>query len=268
MTPRSLPCSLLLAAALAALSSDAAAAVAPHYTEAEAHVVFQAANDACLREDWATCLEGYERLLNAGYSSADLEYNLGTAHLKQGRTGPAILHLERALRLDPSDADAHANLERARKQQVDQLVGAPDGLDEPLAARIARHTRGDRWALAFLLFWIAGTGLLLARRRVRDDARRFALLFGSLFALAAALPSAAVTAAHVWGNEHDRDAVVVAASVPVREGPDEGIKAIFEVHEGLKVRLLDQAGTFQRIRLANGLQGYVPAESVAPIDPD
>jgi hypothetical protein len=154
--------------------------------------------------------------------------------------------------------------------RFDQLVGTPEetGSGDPLASRIALHTRLERWTLAFLLLWVLGSSTLLLRRFFRAPrARRVALALG-LSALAPSLPSAAVIAAHAWVRERAHEAVVVAAGLPVREGPSEGFKASFEVHEGLKVRILDQDGAFKRIRLANGLQGWVSADGVLEISAD
>ncbi|MBI5548023.1 MAG: SH3 domain-containing protein [Deltaproteobacteria bacterium] len=243
--------------------------VALALTPAEADRTFRAANDACLNQDSKVCIEGYEKLLQAGYGGADLEYNLGTEYLKQGRLGFAVLHLERALRHDPNDADARANLEKAQRMRVDKLVGAPEetGGGEPLAAQLVSRTSGDRWALAFLLLWAFGGAALAARRLLSAFRHRTALLLAALCALLLALPCGVVTAIHVYVRESAHDAVVVVASVPVREGPRETYKSTFEVHDGLKVRVLDEENGFRRVRLANGLQGWVPTGDVTEISP-
>jgi hypothetical protein len=259
----------LLAASLVLWPALAAAQVASVLTPAEAQSLFRAANDACLKDDFKTCIDGYERLIGAGWGASDVEYNLGTAHLKMNRLGPGILHLERALRLDPSDADARANLEKAQQKRVDKLVGAPEetGGEEPVATRIVSHTEGDLFSSAFLALWTLGALAVLLRRFVRSPGRRGALLLCGLLAVLLSLPCFAVTALHVYVRERAHDAVVVTTSVPVREGPQEGSKAPFEVHEGLKVRVLDQEGAYRRVRLGNGLQGWVPATSVVEISP-
>ncbi|MGC4116694.1 MAG: hypothetical protein QM765_19435 [Myxococcales bacterium] len=169
----------------------AGAQVAKVLTPAEAQAAFRVANDACLKDDLKTCIEGYEGLLEAGYAGADLEFNLGTAYLKQGRAGSAVLHLERALRLDPSDSDARANLERAQRLRVDKLVGAPEetGGEEPLASRIVSHTNGDRWSLAFLVLWTLGALSLLGRRFLSSPGKRALALVGGLLLVTASVPA-------------------------------------------------------------------------------
>jgi len=261
-TPRLLGLLLLV-------SSPALAQVAPHYTSAEAAAAFEAATSACLKEDSTGCFEGYERLRAAGFVGADLEYNLGTAHLMKGHLGRGILHLERALRLDPGDEDARANLETARRLRVDKLVGAPEetGGAEPLTTRIVSHTRAGFWSWSFLFLWTGG-GLLLVLRRLGGSARAKggALLAGAICILLS-VPAGGIVAAHAWARTHAREAVVVAERLPVRQGPRQEFEATFEVHEGLKVQLGEELGAFRQIRLSNGLVGWVPAEGVEEIVP-
>jgi hypothetical protein len=246
-----------------------AAPVIPHLTEAEAEAQFRSANEACLKDDFTSCVDGYERLSSAGFGGADLSYNLGTAYLRMGKLGHAVLHLARALREDPGDADALANLEKAQRMRVDKLVGAPEETagEEPLSTRIVSRTRANTFAVLFLALWTTG-GLLLALRRLSSrGGRRGAMAFVGSLAVALSLPSGAVLLAHVWVRERAHDAVVVAETLPVREGPQESFKVSFEVHEGLRVRILDEEGRFRRVRLANGLEGWIPSDGVEEITP-
>jgi SH3-like domain-containing protein len=62
-------------------------------------------------------------------------------------------------------------------------------------------------------------------------------------------------------------AVVVAPSVSAREGPGEKSASHFEIHEGTTVRVEDEEPGFRRVKLANGLTGWVPAPSVELVVP-
>jgi SH3-like domain-containing protein len=62
-------------------------------------------------------------------------------------------------------------------------------------------------------------------------------------------------------------AVVIARSAPAREGPNDKSASHFEVHEGTTVRVEDEQGGFRRIKLANGLTGWVEDSAVDLVVP-
>ena len=64
-----------------------------------------------------------------------------------------------------------------------------------------------------------------------------------------------------------RRAVVVALAAPAREGPSDRAASHFEVHEGTALRIEDEDQGFRRVKLANGLTGWVPATAVEPVVP-
>ena len=89
------------------------------------------------------------------------------------------------------------------------------------------------------------------------------LTTGLVFACAACF--ALVFATHAIVRETVTEAVVLPKTLSAREFPKETAKASFEVHAGLKVRVLEDAGKFVRIRLPNGLEGWADKDSVARI---
>ena len=72
-------------------------------------------------------------------------------------------------------------------------------------------------------------------------------------------------AAHVYARQNMIDAVVTAATLPARELPQDNAKVSFEIHAGLKVRLMEQVGNFVKIRLPNGLEGWAQRSGVVEI---
>lgn len=253
-------------------ASDTASAPAHlvHLTAADADRLFRDASDACLHDRLDECVTGYERLLGAGFAGVDLYFNLGTALLRQNKLGPAILYLERAQREAPDDSEVAANLSQAQKLRLDKLVDAPEaaqGGSAPLSSRIAQSTQRDLWTIAFLVLWLLGAFLALARRLFSGSARVLCALVATVLVVLS-LPAGAVLLSHAYVERHAQEAIVLSPALPVREGPSPQFKVAFEIHEGLKVQLVEREAAFQRVRLLNGLQGWVPAQGLAKIDGD
>ncbi len=230
------------------------------YTPQEAQSLFVEANDAYYRGDHAAAQERYQKLLGAGLGGADVLFNLGTSHLAAGELGHAALYLERARRLSDDD-DIAANLAVARQRQVDQVVGEDtavpftqrlaDALDERL---VSFGFLGALW-LGFALLWLtwrrAGSRVLLG------------LVTAGVLLGAAGLGGA--VGVHAWVRTRVVEAVVLPEALQVREFPGEAAKVAFEVHAGLKVRIMETSGRFVRIRLPNALEGWTEKEGLVAL---
>jgi tetratricopeptide (TPR) repeat protein len=217
------------------------------------------ANDAYQHGDYALAAIDYQRLVEEGVTTPDVYFNLGTARLKAGDRGEAILAFERALKLDPSDADAAFNVAEAEKGNIDKIVGTSE--EEPLLERIGSHVPVGTLGMVFLLTWVAGNIALMVRWLLGRRASILGVLGG--LAVAIAILSGPVFFIGAWERSHSRYAVVTSPSAAVREGPAADFKSAFEIHEGLKVRIVRREQGFIRVRLANGIEGWV-SEKDAP----
>ncbi len=232
-----------------------------YYTPDEAQSLFAQANDAYDREDYAGAREGYHKLLDHRFGGPDVLFNLGTTCLAQGDLGAAVLYLERARRAGSSAPDVDANLALARSKQLDQVVGGP--AEEPFIQRVVSASSGDAAAWLFLAAWDATLLLFLVLRFARGP--RTLTMVAALAALALAVPSGLMLAGQVYVQENLSEAVVMAKTLPARELPKDSARVSFEVHSGLKLRLLEHSGKFVKVRLPNGLEGWTEASGVAEI---
>lgn len=233
-----------------------------YYSEAEAHSLFTQANEAQARDEVKRAREGYLNLIERGYGGPDVLYNLGTSYLLTNELGPAVLYLERARRAGGEGADLGANLQLAKSRQIDHVVGGD--LEEPFLHRIVRGTPGNAIALGFAGCWGLGFGLLVLFRFLTPGRRTWAAVAAGLL-FVAALPLGSLLAAHAWHHANVKEGVVIAKTLPARELPSAGARTAFEVHEGLKVRLLEDTGEFLRVRLPNGLEGWTEKSGIAPL---
>ena len=59
------------------------------------------------------------------------------------------------------------------------------------------------------------------------------------------------------GAERVEQAIVLPDSTQVKEGPDPNYTGLFSVHAGLRVRITEKEQDWVRVRLANGLEGWL-----------
>jgi tetratricopeptide (TPR) repeat protein len=219
---------------------------------------FRRGHDAYFHGRYAEAIDAYEHVAAFGVVSEDLFYNLGNAYLKAGQVGPAIYNYERALELDPSFDDAQFNLkvahDLARKKGEDKLVGAES---TPMWIRAVQPFTVGSLSWLFLSVYFAFFGLLIARRFLPPGFVRVGLTALTAFAALAALGTGTLLGGRLYLADRVERAVVLPDTVQVKEGPDPNYNAVFNVHAGLRVRITEKEQDWVRVRLGNGLEGWV-----------
>ena len=213
---------------------------------------------------WAEAAEAWESLLAAGYVSPDLQYNLGNAYFKNGDIPRAILAWERTLKLDPSHADARFNLAFAANLTQDRIEAVPEFIFKAWLRKFCYSLSSNTWAVLGLVLFAAFLGmLLLFLLGARPGVRRTGFYTGIVLLL---LCAGAVSFS-LWqyreGNRSD-SAIVMRPVAPVKSGPSSGTD-LFVLHEGTKVKLLDDVGDWKNIALADGRQGWIRSADIEVI---
>ena len=218
-------------------------------------------NDAYLHGDYDAAVAAYEELDREDVVSPDLFFNLGDAYSKKGALGPAIWAFERAAALDPDDEDIRFNLEQTRKLAARQARDKIEGEDrDPLWIRAVTALSPSAETWGFLALYLGFFALLFARRRASDDARPALGASAAILAVMTLLAGGALAGRAVL--ERVPFGVVLPDALAVKEGADVNYKTGFQIHAGLRVRLLERDQDWLRIRLANGLEGWVRTKDV------
>jgi tetratricopeptide (TPR) repeat protein len=220
--------------------------------------IFRRGNDAYFHGRYQEAIDAYEQVAALGVRSEDLFYNLGNAYQKADQLGPAIYNYERALELDPGQEDAQFNLkaarEAARKKGEDKLVGAEA---TPLWQRVVQPYTVGTIGWSFLGLYTTLFLLLIALHFVPPGFLRVGLWAGFAFLMIGSALSAALLGGRLYLAERVEQAIVLPDSLQVKEGPDPNYQAMFNVHAGLRVRITEKEQDWVRVRLANGLEGWV-----------
>ena len=226
--------------------------------------LYNEANELYRRGGFEGAREKYLEVAVSGVRNPRLFYNLGNASFKSGRLGEAILWYERALRIDPRDADIRANLRFVNQVKKDRDP-APAGnvIWRFLLALYLFPTLNELcivFCLLFLLVFVLGVWRL--RLRATAPALWLALFLSC---------SGLTVLAGGWGGwrihrqENLVEAIVVVDQATARSGPDARQTAVLVVHEGTKVRVEREEEEWLLVRLANGLGGWLPAASLVSI---
>ena len=223
--------------------------------------LFDEGNRLYQEGDFGGAAASYGAVLEGGFESAELYYNLGNAHFRLGDVAEAVLNYERAARLDPGNDDVQANLALVNRMLRDRI--------EPLP-RFWLLSAFDWWmgliprglleavvAVCYLFLGVASVLLVLRRPRGWRAAVRRAAYAGAV----GTVLLGGTLALRETGLGQPREAIVMAAEARVLSAPsEEGGLTVFTLHEGTKVRIDRRAGEWAEIVLADGKVGWLPLE--------
>ncbi|MCH1569896.1 MAG: tetratricopeptide repeat protein [Longimicrobiales bacterium] len=216
--------------------------------------------------EYTAAIEAYEAVIEGGFSSAGLQYNLGNAYFKSGNLGRSILHWERALALSPGDPDTRANLELARSLTADAIEPMPTFWLFALTKGWVNLLSTTLLLIVVGLAWFTVTTGIVVRVLGRTD-RMIALgRLSTMIGLPLLILFGATLLVRELGVGSADRGVVLVEMVPARSAPAEDDDlTLFEVHEGTRVRIDQRTGSWVEVVLDDGKVGWIPAEAMGII---
>ena len=223
--------------------------------------LFEKGNQHFKNEEYRKAIDSYVSILDQDVESAEVYFNLGNAYYKAGEVARAILNYERALRLHPRDEDIKANLDLANHHIVDRVETPPMLFFWHWVNAIRDGMTAEEWGKWSVIgLWIAMAVIILAVFRRRGLFRRQIRWLAGLLMVA----WICVFITFVWKIQRDRMmvyAVVMEEKIEVLSAPDETGTVLFDLHEGVKVRVLRQVPDWTEVALPDpSKKGWLPTE--------
>jgi tetratricopeptide (TPR) repeat protein len=251
-------CSLLISAFLITASFELEASF-------NTDSVFNEANRNYINQNYEEAIEQYKSILDQGYESAELYYNLGNAYYKITNYPKAILFYEKALLHDPRNKNIKFNLAKAQIYIVDKINEIPEFIIKKWWHVVVTWFRSDFWAKLSLLSFVIGiVGLLIFSLTKKISLRRTGFYTGLiliLFSIFSFIMAAEAKSVLINSN----GAIVMTPTVTVKGSPSNSSTDLFIIHEGTKVYILDEFDEWFEIKLSDGKQGWLLKTDIEPI---
>jgi len=235
------------------------------YCANELDSLYQKANESYTNGFYLDAVDQYSKVLDLGFESAELYFNIGNACFKLEDYPSAILYYEKAKKLRPNDEDINFNLGIANTHIVDKIEPVPEIFFRTWWRSFINMFNTDTWAIisvsAFILFFILFAFYLLSRvTRIRKMA-----FFTGLIILFFAAFTFFISYNKYRTFQHEKEAIVFTPTVTVKSSPNANSVDLFVIHEGSKVRIKDEVGEWCEIRIANGSVGWLPSTAIRKI---
>ena len=204
----------------------------------------QSADSAYNKENYAEAIRLYKESLNENGRNSDVYYNLGNAWYRAGNVAQAVLAYERALRLDPSNMDARANLDFLNSRLEDKPENNNSILSRAHQA-VVTFMSADAWAwTTFIVFVLLCTAVALYIFSSNVMVRKAGFFSGIVLAFLTVYFIIVSSGASSRINDHN-EAIVTAPSTLLNSVPRQPkqTEKVVPLHEGTKVEIIDSVST-------------------------
>ena len=225
--------------------------------------IIETANKLYSQNKYSEALENYQKIIQKGYVSSELYYNIGNAYFKLNNLPYAVLYYEKALHLDPRNQRAKNNLE-----YVNTLLNVDNRENkfilDKIYLSILKLFSSNGWAIVsitlFVLAFLLGLVFFLSKK---ISLRRNSLIIGIilLFLSLSALWLSYDMQRYQSGNNE----AIIMQTTTVKSSPSESGTEIFVVNPGVKVKILSADNQWYEVKLPNGKTGWLEANKVEKI---
>lgn len=223
---------------------------------------FDKATTLYQKGDYTQAAAVYSSILKSGKESSALYYNLGNTYYKLNNVPESIYYYEKALQLDPENADAKNNLIFANQMKVDAITPLPKTWVRQLSDGIVGLFSAHTWAILSIIGVFAFVLSFLLYYFVERTALKrtfFSLMLVFLF-----FAVGSYTLAHFCHKQVSQTQYAILFDKTVRVFSDANAYSseVMQLHEGTKVEIIEDAKDWVKIRLVNGKTGWTKVNSL------
>jgi tetratricopeptide (TPR) repeat protein len=235
------------------------------FGKGDVRALFDKGNQLYAKAHYKEAVTAYQQVINSGYQSAGVYFNMGNAFYKTDDIPSAIWYYEKAHKLLPGDEDINFNIRFANLKTADRIDEAPEFFL-------------TKWWHNFILMFSLSA---LSALSITFILIGFLLLIGYLFTGSVVLKKASFYTSIglfvlglitiLMGNrqaayfDNHKQAIIFSGSVTVKSTPATAAKTLFLLHAGTKVNVLETNAGHVKIKLANGSEGWISSADVKEI---
>lgn len=223
--------------------------------------LFYQANGYYEEGDYLKAAETYEKILNMGYASGNVYYNLANAYYRSGQKGLAMANYLRAKSLIPRDPDLQANLAHLRSEL--KLTEEGVSLGKWLTAKVGDMLTVRESATIATVFFTLLT-LLIILTVIFPDWKQYVKIPQIVLMVCLVLAGIGTVLSASYHNHGDL-AVVVVNETTARFEPSASGGAHYTISEGMFATIDGEREGWVQIRRPDGKKGWVKADEVEPL---
>ena len=229
---------------------------------AQNEVIFDQATAAYNAGEYEKAATHYLTIVEKGEHSSELYFNLGNCYYKLNQIAPSIYYYEKALLLNPNDSEVLNNLGYAKNMSLDAIEILPETGISKIYKNATEFLSFDQWSYVTILFVLLFVIFYIAFFYFRYATKKRIAFIASAISIIIALISFVFAFLAYTDFKADQPAIIFANEATVKSEPNTRSQAIFKLHEGTKVNVLEELNEWKKIKIADGKTGWMPKEDL------
>ncbi len=230
--------------------------------QAQNDALFKQANEQYSEGKFAAAIKNYEKIIESGFESGELYYNIGNACYRSSKFTDAIYYYEKSKMLTPNNDDLKHNLDMAQLQIYDKIKPVPKIFILRYFDTLVKSRSANSWAFIslfiFVLMIAGGLTYFFSRKR-----KLKVLSFMASIILLAFTVTTYIFSKKQFNNlTAHKTAIIYSPSVSVKSSPDDNATELFVIHEGLKVEIEEKSSNWSFVTLADGKEGWIKEDEM------
>lgn len=231
----------------------------------DVQALFTKGNSYYAKAQYKEALNTYQQILNDGYQSAAVYFNMGNASYKTDDIPSALLYYEKAHKLAPGNEDINVNIRFANLKTTDKIDEAPEFFLANWWKAVILSFSVSALSTFSILFLLLGSGVLIIYFFTNSVSIKKSSFYTSMLLFFLGVLTIFTAGMQISYFDGHRQAIIFSSSVVVKNGPVEKSGGVFVLHDGTKVNILDNSNGWLKIRLGNGNEGWIKATDVKEI---
>ncbi len=215
------------------------------------------------QENYQASLDNYLKVYNNGYESLELYYNIANCYYKLGLNSKSILFYEKALKIDSNDKETNFNLDFLNTQLIDQINNVDNISLFIIFDKVLHYLSCNQLVnISLLFFWVLILFIFVISitKKIKVKNLFFSLSLISFFFSLIFFILAIVNFYTIKDY-----AILIPSNIYIKSAPSIQSEDLFMLHEGVKMELIDNFDSWSKIKLYNGMTGWIKTEYVEVI---
>lgn len=212
------------------------------------------------QREYESALDLYNQIESSGQFSSEVYFNKANCYYKMQQNAEAVLYYEKALKLNPSDEDVLFNLKLVQLQLVDKLAHVPQPFYQKWIKSFKNIMHIDSWAKTGLFFLFTFCILFVTFLFSNKYSLKKSVFNFSMFSFSIALIT--LTMAYYGYSTQIKEAILMQDNAYIKSAPSSQSEDLFILHEGTKVEVLEIFNEWTKIKLSDGMIGWLEKNAV------